>query len=122
MYARVTSALLLFCFVAVAASSALGQEHQSKWQVGTIMAVAKHPGADEQHPRDQKYDVSVKVGQTMYVVVYTPPDGSDTITHRAGLDLLVSVGAKTIAFNNLLGRKIEVPIISQKPLTLTAQQ
>lgn len=122
MYVRGISALLLFCFVAVVVSSVFGQEHQSKWQVGTIMAVAKHPGGDEQHPRDRKYDVSVKVGQTMYVVVYTPPDGLDTVTHRAGLDFLVSVGPKTIAFNNLLGRKIEVPIISQKPLILTAQQ
>ena len=120
MQKHASAALALF--VLLVSLPVLCQERHSKWQVGTIMAVAKHPGADEQHPRDRKYDVSVKVGQTMYVVVYTPPDGLDTVTHRAGLDFLVSVGPKTIAFNNLLGRKIEVPIISQKPLILTAQQ
>jgi hypothetical protein len=92
------------------------QEHHSKWQVGTIMAVATHP-ADEKSPDVRKYDVSVKVGKTIYVVLYVPPDGTDTITHRAGIDLLVSVGPKTLAFNNLLGQKIELPILSRKPVT-----
>jgi hypothetical protein len=77
------------------------------------MAVAAHQ-ADSTDVR--KYDVSVKVGKTMYVVLYAPPDGTDTIIHRTGLDLLVSVGAKTMAFNSLLGRKIEVPILSRKPM------
>jgi hypothetical protein len=80
------------------------------------MAVAAHP-ADEQSPHVRKYDVSVKVGTIMYVVLYVPSDGTDTITHRAGIDLLVSVGAKTMAFNNLLGHKIETPILSRKPVT-----
>jgi len=95
---------------------ALGQDRHSKWQVGTIMSVAEHP-ADEKDSSVRKYDVSVKVGKTMYVVLFTPPDGTDTITHRAGIDLLVSVGQKTMAFNSLLGRKMEVPILSRKPIT-----
>ena len=80
------------------------------------MAVAPHP-ADGENPDVRKYDVSVKVGKTLYVVLYVPPDGTDTITHRAGLDLLVSVKPKTIAFNNLLGRKMEVPILSRKAIS-----
>jgi len=80
------------------------------------MAVAAHvPDAKDSYVR--KYDVSVKVGKTMYVVLYVPPDGTDTITHRAGIDLLVSVGQKTMAFNNLLGHKIEAPILRRKPVT-----
>jgi hypothetical protein len=101
-------------FFLVVALPLLCEERHSKWQVGTIMAIAAHH-ADSTDIR--KYDVSVKVGKTMYVVLYAPPDGTDTITHRAGVDLLVSVGAKTMAFNNLLGRKIEVPILSRKPVT-----
>ncbi|HWC16614.1 MAG TPA: hypothetical protein VG498_06350 [Terriglobales bacterium] len=92
------------------------QEHRSKWQVGTIMAVAEHP-ADDKDSGVRKYDVSLKVGKTMYVVLFVPPDGTDTITHRTGLDLLVSVGSKTIAFNNLLGHKMQVPILSRKSVT-----
>ena len=102
--------LLLFTFPLIC------QEHHSKWQVGTIMAVAAHP-TDEQSAHLRKYDVSVKVGKIMYVVLYVPADGTDTITHRAGIDLLVSVGTKTMAFNNLLGHKIEAPILSRKPVT-----
>ena len=111
MQRRAFAAVALSLLVA---TSLFCQEHHSKWQVGTIMAVAAHQ-ADSTDVR--KYDVSVKVGKTMYVVLYAPPDGTDTITHRAGLDLLVSVGAKTMAFNSLLGRKIEVPILSRKPMT-----
>ena len=114
MLTRRIAAFLVFSAIAV--SSSLAQEHHSKWQVGTIMAVARHP-VDENNPQVRKYDVSVKVGQTMYVVLYVPRDGTDTITHRTGLDLLVSVREKTVAFNNLLGQKIEVPIVSRKPLT-----
>ena len=80
------------------------------------MAVAAHP-KDENSSDVRKYDVSVKVGKTMYVVLYAPADGTDTITHRTGIDVLVSVGTKTMAFNNLLGHKIEVPILSRKPVT-----
>jgi hypothetical protein len=108
------TAVLLFLFGATL--PLVCQEHHSKWQVGTIMAVAAHP-ADEKSPDVRKYDVSVKVGKTIYVVLYVPPDGTDTITHRAGIDLLVSVGPKTLAFNNLLGQKVELPILSRKPVT-----
>ena len=110
-----TSAVIAFLLLSVTLPSAC-QERHSKWQVGTIMAVAKH-ATDEKNPDVRKYDVSVKVGKTMYVVLYVPADGTDTITHRAGIDLLVSVGQKTMAFNNLLGQKIEAPILSRKPVT-----
>lgn len=110
---KLISFLILMFIATVPLAS---QERQSKWQVGTITAVAEHP-ADGKDPGVRKYDVSVKVGKTMYVVLFVPPDGTDTITHRAGLDGLVSVGMKTLAFNNLLGQKMEVPILSRKTLT-----
>jgi len=113
--------LIYFLILAVPLSSLLADEHHSKWQVGTIMAVAPHP-LNGNDPHARKYDVSVKVNQIMYVVLFVPRDGLDTITHRTGLDLLVSVGQKTMAFNDLLGRKVELPIISNRPFTLTAKQ
>jgi hypothetical protein len=112
---RSTSAAIVLWSLSLTLA-AFCQERHSKWQVGTIMAVAAHP-PDEKDSNIRKYDVSVKVGKTMYVVLFTPPDGTDTITHRAGIDLLVSVGQKTMAFNNLLGQKIEAPILSRKPVT-----
>lgn len=92
------------------------QQSNSKWQVGTIMAVAHHHN-DRNDSVARQYDVSVKVGNTLYVVLYVSQNGSNAIMHRAGIDLLVSVGTKSIAFNDLLGKKMEAPILSQRLLT-----
>jgi hypothetical protein len=63
------------------------------------------------------YDVSVKVGDTMYVVLYTPPLHEETVKYAAGRDLLLFVGKSTIRYNDILGRSHEVPIESQRPAT-----
>jgi hypothetical protein len=59
--------------------------------------------------------VAVKVGGTIYVVLYTPPLGEETVKYSAGRDLLVLVGKRTIRYNDILGQSFEVPIESQKP-------
>ena len=104
---RAIFGMMLLCSATVLA---VGQS-SPKYQAATITAVKQHESTVE----SSAYEVSLKVKNTVYVVLYTPPDGTDTITHRAGIDLLVSVKPKTIAFNNLLGRKMEVPILSRKP-------
>jgi hypothetical protein len=37
--------------------------------------------------------------------------------YAAGRDLLVSVGKDTITYNDILGRSLQVPIESQRPVT-----
>lgn len=96
-------------------SMVLCTQANSKWQVATIMAVARHPD-DHNDSVARKYDVSIKVGNMVYVVLYVSQNGSNAIMHRAGTDLLVSIGTKTITFNNLMGKKMEAPILSQKPV------
>jgi hypothetical protein len=59
--------------------------------------------------------VSVKVGDTIYEVLYTLPLGEETVKYAAGRDLLVLVGKSTITYNDILGRSFAVPIESQKP-------
>lgn len=107
--------LIATIFSLVFSSSGLCQEQSSKWQVGTIMGVSRH-AAHGKSSGVHEYEVSLKVGKTLYVVLYAPPDGTSTIMHRAGSDLLVLVGPKTIAFNNLMGRKLEAPILRHKSL------
>ncbi len=92
---------------------AFGQS-TSKYQVGTITEVKAHLAA-ENASDTASYDVSVKVGGTIYVVLYTPALGEDTVKHAAGRDLLVLVGKNTMTYNDILGRSYEVPIKSQKP-------
>jgi hypothetical protein len=93
---------------------AFGQS-TSKYQVGTITEVKAHQAAGSGASDAASYDVSVKVADTLYVVLYTPALGEETVKYAAGRDLLVLVGKNTITYNDILGRSFTVPIESQKP-------
>ena len=93
---------------------AFGQS-TSKYQVGTITEVKAHQTTGSGASDAASYDVSVKVGDTLYVVLYTPPLGEETVKYSAGRDLLVLVGKRTIRYNDILGQSFEVPIESKKP-------
>ncbi len=93
---------------------AFGQS-TSKYQVGTITEVKVHQAAGSGASEAASYDVSVKVGDTIYVVLYTPALGEETVKYAAGRDLLVLVRKNTITYNDILGRSFAVPIESQKP-------
>jgi len=88
----------------------------SKWQIGTITEVKVHQSAEKVgSPEASSYDVSVKVGNTIYVVLYTPPLAEETVKYAAGRDLLVCVGKSAIRYNDILGQSHEAPIESQRP-------
>jgi hypothetical protein len=93
---------------------AFGQS-TSKYQVGTITEVKVHQTVGSGASDAASYDVSVEVGDTIYVVLYAPPLGEQTVKYAAGRDLLVLVGKRTIRYNDILGQSFEVPIESQKP-------
>jgi hypothetical protein len=93
--------------------SAFGQS-TSKYQVGTIIDVKTHQNAAGGATDPASYDVAVKVGDTVYVVLYTPPLGEQTVKYAAGRELLVLVGKSTIRYNDILGQSFEVTIESQK--------
>ena len=58
-----------------------------------------------------------KVGDTIYVVLYTTPLGELPPKYATGHELLVLVGKNTITYNDMLGRSLQVPIVSQRPVT-----
>jgi hypothetical protein len=103
---------ILFC-VFMTTLSAFGQS-TSKYQVGTIIDVKTHQNAAGGATDPASYDVAVKVGDTVYVVLYTPPLGEQTVKYAAGRELLVLVGKSTIRYNDILGQSFEVTIESQK--------
>jgi hypothetical protein len=87
----------------------------SKWQAATITEIKPREAARDSawdHPR---YDISVKVGDTIYVVFYTQPWGELPAKYATGHELLVLVGKNTITYNDMLGRSLQVPIESQRP-------
>ena len=106
--------LVGLCLIFFTMFPAFGQS-TSKYQVGTITAVKPRQAAGSGASDAASYDVSVKVGDTIYVVLYTPALGEDTVKYAAGRDLLVLVGKNTITYNDILGRSFAVPIESQKP-------
>ena len=93
----------------------------SKYEVATIMAVEPHQATGDGATQDVSYEVSVKVGGTIYVTLYTPPLGADTVKYAAGRELLVLVGEKTITYNDILGQSQDVPILRRKPARQTKQ-
>jgi len=100
-------------FICVSSFLALCQS-PSKYQVGTITDVKPHPSAGGASSNPTSYDVSLKVDDTTYVVLYTPPLGMTTVRYAAGRELLVLVGKTTITYNDILGNSSEVQIVSRK--------
>jgi len=93
----------------------------SKWQIAAITEVKPHPAAGEDTSDPITYDISVKVGSTIYLVRYTTPLGEIAPKYATGHELLVLVGKTTITYNDMLGRAYQVPIESQKPVTESKQ-
>jgi len=85
------------------------------YQPATIIAVNPHPSGGNSNPVDALYEVSVKVNQTLYVVVTTSPSPSGSIRYAVGREVLVRVGEETITWNDIMGESHEVPIISRRP-------
>ena len=88
----------------------------SKYQVAIITEVKAHQTATNPVSDSTLYDVSVKVGNTIYVVLYTQPLGEIPVKYETGHELLVLVGKDTITYNDILGRSHQVPIESQRPI------
>lgn len=95
---------------------ALGQTPSSKYQPGTITAVTAHQSPGHHETDVTQYDVSVKVGNTTYVVLFTPPNGSTSVKYAADDEFLVLVGSKTLTFNSAATGKTAVPILSRETL------
>jgi hypothetical protein len=108
---------LIVCFTA---TKSPGQDKRP-YQAGTIVDVKPHPAAQAgddaaQAKKDEapQYDLSVKVGNKIYVVLYTPPPGQNYPELGVGMDRTVLVDGDTLKVNDLLGRTRTMPILSTK--------
>jgi hypothetical protein len=103
------------CLVLLAGSSVC-QTPSENYQRGTIVAVVRHAGAGDQKPGEAQYDVSVRVRDTVYVCLYSPPNGANLVEYSAGSDLLVAVQPTTLTFPSKLTGTTTVPIIRKETL------
>ncbi len=94
-----------------------GQTSPPKYQPGTVMEVRPHQYTTGEQDRDtDRYDVSVKVGNTIYVVLYTPPNRAKGVEYASGLSILVLVGTDTLTFNSKLSGTTKAPILRRESL------
>ena len=87
----------------------------SKYQVAQIIEVKVHEAAGDSSSDATSYDVSAKVGDTIYVVLYTPPLVELPPKYVTGRELLVLVEKDSVTYNDMLGRSLQVPIQSHRP-------
>ena len=108
-----TATLLLLSLFLVPTS--YGQSEPAKWQVATILEAKELPATPGPTSELLRFEVTLRVGKTDYVTLYTQSRASKGVApHRAGQDLLVLVGSKTVKYNDMLGRMHELPILRQQ--------
>lgn len=110
---RRLTAVIALCLLTIPALC----QSTSKWQIAIITEVKPRQAAGDSASDPASYDVSVKVGDTIYVVLYQQPLGELPAKYARGHELLVLVDKNTITYNDMLGRSLQVPIESQRPAT-----
>jgi len=113
-------------FLLPALALAQSPSASSTYQPATITAVKPHQPAPTSSPDyaldlDSLYEVTVKVGGTVYVVLTPSPSPSGTILYAVGRDVRVRVGDTTITWNDIMGQSHEVPIVSRTPIADTSK-
>lgn len=102
--------------VVVVALPLLSQAPAEKWTVGTVMAFKPHVASAKEAPTPTpRFDITVRVGRTDYVVLYTQVPGTAEVEYAVGRDAPVLLGAKTLSFRDKMGRKVDLPILKRMP-------
>ena len=119
------TALMLLMSLSLA-TTCLAQSSAAKWKVATITGVKVHEPVAGNESSAAQYEVTARIENTEYVVLYVAPDGSlpDTARYRLGQDVPVLVGIDTIKYNDMTGTTREVPILSRRniPTVTTAKK
>ena len=115
--ARICVLALVMCFAAAKSPA----QDKKIYQAGTVVDVKPHhaetaggDAAKATNAEPQQYDLSFKVGNKIYVVLYTPPPGQNYPELGLGMDRTVFVDGDTLKVNDLLGRTRSMPILSTK--------
>ena len=113
--------LIVMIALSLLALPALSQS-TSKYQLAIISEVKPRDAAGSGASDPARYDVTVRVGDTIYVVLYTQALGELPPKYATGHELLVLVGKDTITYNDMLGRSLQVPIESRRPASEKASK
>src|SRR5215467_4945299 len=104
--------MLIWCLF-LASVPAFSQTSSPKYQPGTITAVERHATTASSDP--VQYDVTVRIEDTEYVILYTPPNGSNTVEFAVGVDRLFAVATNALLLS-VHDEQKELPILRTKQL------
>ena len=105
----VIALMLLLPVLAFAQSSST----PAVYQPATITNVRLLQSAGNSTPDDALYEVSVRVGQTIYLVLTAGPSPAGTVIYAVGRQLLVRIDSDTITWNDIMGQSYKASIISR---------
>ncbi len=84
---------LLSVFLCMAVVPGFSQTGSPKYEPGTILAVERHQATETDRDNGPVcYDVTIRIDDTDYVVLFTPTPGSNTVEYTSGMNFLFSVG------------------------------
>lgn len=110
---RKFSFLFLLCTASVSAFAQTTP--QPKYLPGTITAVERHQETDPAVTQT-RYEVTVQIEDTAYVVLYAPPYGTNTVEYSVGIQKLIGVGKDALILPGRDDRQEELPILKTKKL------
>jgi len=110
---RLNSVRIACVMLVLALTMLMSAQDKAMYQAGTVTDVKVH----QPSKGAKSYDVSVKVGNILYVVMFTPLAGSpDVIQYKVGQETTVFVDGKNMKVNDITGKTWTVPILRQKDL------
>ena len=109
--------LVLMCVCLCCIPALCESAGSANYQIATVVAVNPHSASVPADESATTYEVSVQIGNIIYVVLYTPRLGLQTAKYAAGRQVLVRVGEKTLTYNDISGNTLEVPILVRKIVT-----
>jgi hypothetical protein len=84
------------------------------WQPGTVTQVKAHQVSSTEKDAAKQYDVSVQVGQKIYVTSYKMKDDEPDLQLYVGMARMVLIDGETLTFNDLLGHPHSMKIVSSR--------
>jgi hypothetical protein len=107
----ITALLIAYLGVSSLSASAQTKKH---WQAGTILEVKPHEGAPPSENAAKEYDVSIKAGKKIYVVLYAQENDQADPEFYVGVTRTVLVDGDTLKINDLQGNTRSAHILSSK--------
>jgi len=109
--------LSILPFIWITTLSLLCQTGSPKYVPGTVLHVQRHEESlSSPQSTPARYDVTVQIEDTVYVVLYTPPYGSNTVEYSVGLGMLFAVGNDVLILPGKRDRQEELPILRKNKL------